>query len=178
LKRLLVPVSLALLLPLALAHTPTGTPKPYAEPVPEWTVHEYGPPASGASIGPRIDGWALGDGHKEFAVGGAYILVFSGGGAPSVDANESAGSVFCHGEAGHHPAFGPVSVFADFLGAGVTFTVAADNVDLGGSGRGCGDGVSDNATDCIGTCTVTFPPGLDGAYRIYIQGVEGGHVIW
>jgi hypothetical protein len=120
------------------------------------------------------------DGHAEYARGGAWILVNTGNGVPSADPNVGAGTEYCYGDEGHHAEFGPVTVNDVVLGAGATFTVAADNVDLTTVGEGCGDFESDNGVDCVGTCTsaeITFPAGLDGSYQVYVQGTLG-HVVW
>jgi hypothetical protein len=128
---------------------------------------------------PPVADW---DEHNEFAFGGAWILVNSGTGEFNA---AGSGTLYCFGAEGHHAEFGPVDVVDTVLGAGATFTVAADNVDLVGSAdpsqaSGCGDFESDNGVDCIGTCTpteITFPAGLDGAYVVYVQG-SLGHVVW
>jgi hypothetical protein len=118
------------------------------------------------------------DGHNEFAFGGAWLLVNSGDGTYNA---AGSGTIYCFGAEGHHSEFGPVSVVDAVLGAGATFTVAADSVDTVGSvdpsqASGCGDFESDNSVDCVGTCTwteITFPAGLDGAYVVYVQGTMG-----
>jgi hypothetical protein len=117
------------------------------------------------------------DNHAEYARGGAWILVNTGAGVPSADPNVGAGTEYCYGDEGHHAEFGPVTVNDVVLGAGATFTVASDTVDLTGLGEGCGDFESDNGTDCVGSCTVTFTAGLDGSYQVYVQGTLG-HVVW
>lgn len=175
-KRFLFSIVVALVVaPFAVAHEPRGTPKNYCEPGWETSVHEYGPPATGVLIYGDEDGNLLADcsgmgivgdwdGHTEFALGGARILA----GWEALD---------CYGAEPHHDAYGPFTVDDLLLGYGATFTVASDTVDLlGGSAGPCGDFEEDMSTDCVGTCTVTFPPGLDGAYLIYVQGTQG-HVI-
>lgn len=113
------------------------------------------------------------DGHAEYARGGAWILAESGDGLPT-----SGGSLNCFGDAAHHTYYGPVSVNDVALGAGATFTVAADTIDLSSGANGpCGDFESDVDSTCTGSCIVTFPPSIDGSYQVYVQGTQG-HVIW
>ena len=58
----LVTLAAALLVaPMALAHYPMGTPKYYCEPVSEWDVHDYGPPATGLRLAGFVDGNVVGD---------------------------------------------------------------------------------------------------------------------
>jgi hypothetical protein len=116
------------------------------------------------------------DGHNEFAFGGAWILVSSGDGTPSGDPTLGAGTAYCFGAEGHHAKYGPFLVEDIALETGVLFSVASDTVDITESPSGCGDFESDNSSDCIDTCKVTFLPGLDGAYVVYVQGAAG-HVI-
>jgi hypothetical protein len=117
------------------------------------------------------------DGHKEFGfLAHALILVTTGAGVPSADPNVGAGSLYCWHEEGHHQPFGPVAA-DDALISSVSFTVNADNVDLTGIGEGCGDFQFDAGEDCIDFCSVTFHPGLDGAYHVVVTGSQG-HVYW
>jgi hypothetical protein len=208
-KTYLTAIATALLMaPIALAHDPPGTPKNYCEPAGEWNTHDYGPPASGVLLHGWVDGKPTcnggplcthidpfdplsselsfcpeGDGHHEFAFGGAWLLVTSGDGQP--DPFNGAGTKYCFGEEAHHPMFGPFSVSDLVLGAGATFTVASDSIALAGDLLGlppyppsadCGDYLADHYTDCLGTCSVVFGPGLDGAYHVFVQGTQG-HVI-
>ena len=179
--------ALALLLlgaPLAFAHAPlSGTPKNYCEDPSEWNVHDYGPPATGLlAIRPPIisDGNILGDcngdgvpadfdGHSEFALGGAWLMADSGDGS-------TGGSVACYGEVAHHPFFGQFWAFDDVFGAGIPFTVASDTLNEVDPGTvpDCGDFTTDNHHTCFGMCIVTFPPGLDGAYIVYVGDVLTG----
>lgn len=103
------------------------------------------------------------DGHKEFG----YL-------AHALIAVESPVE-YCWHETPHHPPYGPVSVIDVLLGAGASFTVYADRYSLWYDP--CGDFMFDESTDCVGTCTVTFGPGIDGAYHVVVQGTQG-HVIW
>lgn len=108
-----------------------------------------------------------GDRHSEFAYGGAWLLVESGDG-------ETSGALACFGEWGHHPQYGPFTVEDAFLGA-TKFRVSVDAVNLGpASWTDCGDFLADASADCVGTCTVTFPPGTDGSYHVFTMGI--GHV--
>ena len=175
-KSFLLALAAALLAaPLALAHNPAGTPKNYCEDPSEWNVHDYGPLGTGSLIALGQDGNILGDcngdtipadydGHVEWALGGGWLSVDSGDGATS-------GTIFCYGEVGHHPVFGPITVDDVVFGQTVPFTVGAD-VD-----PGCGDFITDVHQDCVGTCFVTFPPGPDGAYVVYVGPVGvAGHI--
>lgn len=113
------------------------------------------------------------DGHAELATGGAWLLVRTGTGEASKDPAEGAGTFYCFGELGHHSEFPTVTVHDVLLGAGAGFTVAADLVDLTGTGDGCGDFQSDQGTRCTGTCAPTFAAGLDGSYQVYVDGTAG-----
>lgn len=116
---------------------------------------------------------ADGDGHHEWAYGGAWLLVNSGAGIPSPDPNLGAGTLFCFAEQGHHATFATVAVDDVALGFGTSFWVGVDIIDLTGTGRGCGDGFADQSQECVGSCTVTFPPGLDGSYHVHVRGTVG-----
>jgi hypothetical protein len=177
-------------LPLALAHSPAGTPKNFCESTWDWGEHDYGPPATGYYVRRGIDeywrpvgpsgapgpslGVASGDGnlvgdcdgdgvpgdydlHGDWAIGGAVLQV---------------ATTACSSEWGHHSMFGPISVSDVVLGYTVPFFVGVDTVGLlPGS---CGDHVVDFGVSCIGTCTVTFPPGLDGTYVVFVGDVAFG----
>ena len=119
---------------------------------------------------PPIADW---DGHNEFAFGGAWLLVRSGDGQPSADPSAGAGTLYCFGAEGHHADYATVSVNDVLLGGGADFQVSADTVDLSGTGEGCGDFQNDDGQVCTGTCTVTFPAGLDGAYVVFVTGTAG-----
>lgn len=178
-------VSLGLVLaaaPLAGAHLDgtLGYPKPYCEST-DVDVHDYGPVASGEVLSDFADGNlqdcdgdnlpAEFDGHSEYARGGAWILVESGDG--------SYGALACFGEPGHHPAFGPFVVTDLVLGAGASFRVGADTVSALPAPPGqplCGDLETDVEATCVGSCTVTFGPGLDGSYAVFVTGTVG-HVV-
>ena len=184
-------LAILLTLPLLVApfpaagHTPEGTPKNYCEAPVELWGHDYGPPASGGDPTPPIDGAPQtcnsgppGDGHSEYALGGAYILVDSGDGV-------TRGSLACYGEEGHHPSTGPATTIDVVLGWTVPFVIAADLVNLMPSGElDCGDFEMDQSSTCVGTCTVTFPEGLDGSYVVYVGDMAAGdpatlgHVCW
>jgi hypothetical protein len=100
------------------------------------------------------------DGHIEFAFGGAWLSVTT---VPE-----------CNSEVGHHPQFGPITVEDAVFGATVAFWVASDfNNSIPPTDPNepnCGDFESDNGSECIGSCTVTFPAGLDGTYQVYVGG--------
>lgn len=115
------------------------------------------------------------DGHSEYAQGGAWLLVQTG--------DDSGGSMACFGEVGHHPTFGPFHVVDLTLGTSVPFLVAADHTNgIGAMSRDCGDAIEDVYAICTGGCHVSFSPGLDGAYHVYVgDGTSGqlgtqGHV--
>lgn len=180
----------------AYAHdSAPGTPDPTCEVGTDWFDHDYGPLAVGVYNFMPADGnledcdgdfnptdpfcwaeWLAGedlngdtyvcepldfDGHVEFAQGGATLPVDSGDGV-------TFGTLLCLGMEGHHPAFGPFTVTDLALGGTVPFMVGVDTVDTSGLGDPCGDGLVDAFSDCVGACTVTFPPGLDGMYYVNV----------
>ena len=183
--------------PLAYAHIggTRGPPKPYCEDTPDWQVHDYGPPATGTAIGGYSDGnvddcdgdfnpndpWCVAeevarqdlngdgqvcekadfDGHREWAWGGAWLLADDG------DSN-TYGATACYGEAPHHPYYGPIWVWDESVWNGVQFDVGADYTPVD-----CGDFIDDVSATCIGVCSVTFPPGRDGAYHVFVTGTSG-----
>lgn len=165
---------LLLVAPLAWAHSPSGTPKAYCEPAVEHVVHDYGQ-SNSFGAGPRTDGAAaipcqgltLGDGHYEFASGGAHLQ--SGGSAAGC---LPAGAVVDHDV---HPR---INVWDETLSNAVGevwFEVWADmlnNLPPSG-GPNCGDGLVDYGTLCKDVCTPTFPPGLDGEYWVFVYGTHG-----
>ena len=116
------------------------------------------------------------DGHKEFGyVSHALLLAcdvacgWSGLGA---------GAQYCWHEGAHHPPYPYVSATDIVLGSGTAFTVYADHMDwaawwLGLPEDPCGDFQFDWDQDCVGSCPVAFGPGLDGAYHVVVQGVQG-----
>jgi hypothetical protein len=105
------------------------------------------------------------DGHKEFGyLAHALILV-------------SWGSYECWHEDPHHTEFGYVWVDDVVLGAGASFTVNSDFFDATGLGRGCGDFEFDTSQSCVGSCVVSIPAGIDGAYHVVVTGSQG-HVYW
>lgn len=162
--------------PLAFAHNPAGTPKNYCEDPSEWYEHDYGPLSGGQFSFVYYDG-NLGDcdgdgtlydadGHFEYAGGGAFFPVDTGDGV-------NGGSLACFGTVGHHPAFGPFRIEDLVFGPTASYTVAADTYDATGLNPLCGDGFMDSVATCVFTCFVTFGPGLDGAYYVYIDGTAG-----
>lgn len=163
------------------AHQPGGT-KNYCEDYDERVVHDYGPPATGLAVFLRQDGNLLSDcdgdtvladfdEHSEFALGGAWLSVDSGDG-------NTGGSVICLGESGHHPRFGPISVEDMVLGVSTPFVVTADRENLHPPPPGepdCGDFEVKARQECTGACTVSFPPGLDGTYVVYVGDARTGN---
>lgn len=103
------------------------------------------------------------DGHREYALGGGWLLA-------------GANALECFGDEAHHAEFGTYSVEDVALGSGASFSVAADTVDATGLNNVCGDFESDASQDCIGACSVGFPAGLDGSYQLYVQGTSG-HIL-
>lgn len=131
--------------------------------------------ALGSSVGvcgfnPPLADW---DGHNEFSFTGATLLVRSGDGKPSADPTVGAGTLYCFGAEGHHAHFATVVVDDVVLGGGAEVTLAADTVDLTGTGEGCGDMFSDASMTGTGSVTATFPHGLDGSYEVYVHGTAG-----
>ena len=122
------------------------------------------------------------DGHREWATGGAVILSDDGD-------HFTYGAYACFGDNAHHPQYGPFTVWDAVLGAGAEFIVASDRSlrtpssvyatgeglldDSAVTGVRCGDGLMNRWATCIGTCTVTFPAGLDGAYYVFPLGTAG-----
>jgi hypothetical protein len=175
-KSFLIAIAAALMAaPMAFAHDPAGTLKNYCEDPSEWGV---APPASGNLIFLGQDGNLAGDcdgdgivadydGHIEFAFGGGWLS--AGDDVPE-----------CNPEAAHHPRFGPFTVVDAVNGAGTqAFAVASDFITLVPPPPGepdCGDFESDEVTECVGTCTVTFPEGLDGTYQVYVGAFDTGAV--
>jgi hypothetical protein len=198
--------------PFAFAHGPAGTPKNFCEPPAEWSLHEYGPLATGrlvygnedgnmggdcsgatvvdpgtpcagfgdpadplsvyaGSCGSEIDPPAADwDEHNEFAFGGAWILVSSGDGTRG-------GTIYCFGAEGHHEPHGPFAVDDLVWGVGASFTVTSTG---NAPGDGCGDFQAAFSHTFQGDscpCHVTFPPGPDGAYLVYVEGTQG-HFVW
>lgn len=151
-----------------------GLPDPHCESTaPEWSDHDYGPVANGVVILTFIDGNVEDcggdggpgdyDGHSEYARGGAWILACEEGcgGLGGGD-----GAFACFGEHAHHDQYGPFTVDDFASGPTVPFYVAID--DIGPVILPCGDGLLDHATLCVGTCVVTFGPGYDGSYHVFV----------
>ena len=111
------------------------------------------------------------DGHKEFATGGAWLLACD---AACGSSGTGAGAEACWGEQAHHG--WDVTVLDNAIGAGASFTIGADDVDVTGLNDPCGDLQVDVSIECVGSCTPYFPPGLDGAYQVFVLGSQG-HVI-
>ncbi len=166
--------------PLAGAHLDgtKGYPKPYCEIGVDTLVHDYGPVASGELLSDFMDGnvqdcnadlvFGDFDAHSEFARGGAWMLVVSGDG--------NYGTLACFGEEGHHPSYGPFVVDDLVLLDTATMRIAVDTVSLIPTPPGqpdCGDLQTDVEATCVGSCSVTFPPGIDGAYSVFVTGTVG-----
>ena len=184
-KSYLLALAAALLAaPLTMAtHAPAGLglPKITCEDPSIWNNHEYWVPSTGFAVFLLTDGNledcdgdtipADFDDHSEFALGGAWLMVDSGDGVTD-------GSLACYGEAGHHPTFGPFTVVDAVIGAATPFLVASDTENLvpptDPAEPDCGDFTTDNSTQCVGTCTVTFTAGIDGTYILYVGDLLGG----
>ena len=114
------------------------------------------------------------DGHREYAVGGAWLLADDGD-------LLTYGAYVCWGENAHHPQYGPIHVLETADPEGTYFTVATDTVNLLGpdpvTGLDCGDGQSDGGEICYHQCTVSFPAGRDGSYQVYVHAPSIGGVI-
>lgn len=143
----------------------------------------------GADVNPPLADY---DGHSEFAFGGAFLLAESGTGAYDP---AGSGSLYCFGEAAHHSQFPLITVTDVALGSALSVMVGVDNgpgatfplgavtvqpqnptsPDASGDAS-CGDGLVDLWDTCFGSCSPWFPPGMDGAYYVFIQGGTQGHV--
>lgn len=164
----------ALLLPAAGAHDGGfAAPKTQCESGSETRTHEYGPPSTGfntwmltdASIPPCPYGDTTWDGHHEFAMGGTILMAGSH-------------SQICWGAYADHAPGWSITVVDDtlsFLGSDVAFDVYADtmNNNLVPENPNCGDGFADYGVSCVNSCAPGFPPGLDGAYHVYVSGTSG-----
>lgn len=105
-----------------------------------------------------------GEGHLEFAFGGAILLA---------DASKAD---MCWGRAADHAPRTLIQVRdAAQPPGGAAFTVYVDVVqpDPVPDEMACGDFEYDLAIGCVGSCTPPFPPGLDGAYHVVVHGTEG-----
>jgi hypothetical protein len=146
--------------------SPPG-PKTWCESASEWAEHVY---THSAALAPAHDGNLADcdgdgvpadfDGHADWSLGGAFLQAAE----PALGCGPAA-------QAPHHPLYGPIAVDDAVLGAGASFVVGADDIDL--VGGGCGDFQDDVSMSCVGACTVPFPPGLDGAYHVHVDGVGG-----
>lgn len=177
-KNLLIIATLLMAGPLTFAHTnggTYGTPKTYCEyHVGDMNVHDY---AHGSTtpyfiIGPidgNVEPCAAGesDGHGEFAIGGAVLLASEG-------TTPGSGATTCFGYQPDHSPYPDVWVFDHTWPSGVLFMVAADMTsfpqpDPTGGQIDCGDGIPEvNTGYCIDHCSVSFPPGTDGAYYVFV----------
>lgn len=159
-------------IPFTTAHEPVGAPREECDATAgQLETHEYGPnngftlllPTDG-SLPPCASGtnW---DGHYEFASGGAWLLA------------DEAGATTCFGTIADHSPFPFVQVHDALLGDAVVFSVYADALNnvppLDPAEPDCGDYESDYGVWCEGSCSIGFPPGLDGSYQVYVSGTTG-----
>ena len=169
-------LALALLgIPLAHGHYGLtgdgGVAKDYCEEFfVETYVHDYATgtgflvsPGGDGAIPPCAVGDGTWDGHYEFAYGGAQLQAYP--------------SVCTEAYADHSPGstiFVRDSVLSP-LGSDVAFSVYADYLNNNPiqEGPNCGDGETDYGVDCVNHCAPAFPPGLDGAYTVYVSGFYG-----
>lgn len=156
--------------PLGLAHEPVGTPKLHCEATAaDRAVHDYGPSVPGV-LALRGD-YALDDcdgdasfwqdGHLDFAFGGAELVA------------SPWGAQWCLGLVVDHAQHPTVTV-VDESGEAIPFLVGVERsyeFDF------CGDGLDDAYQECLGSCTVAFEAGMDGAYRVYLLGGTRGHIV-
>lgn len=134
--------------------------------------------------------WGDFDGHYEFGTGMTWILACDGHlsnpGRPIGCGNDGMGSgtVFCWGARSDHGAFPYVQV-VDLVHENVQFYVGANlwsNVPEAETlDYDCGDFEVDYGYECIDSCAISFPPGLDGSYAVFVQTIyyagTQGHVI-
>lgn len=144
--------------PLVTAHTPAGTPNPACG---DGYVHEYGPGSAFPVWAPAFlaarDGSNGCDGHREYAGSGVILLA-------------GLKSLTCWSEPADHPQFPTITV-ADVVHPSPTFVIGVDT-----GPAPCGDFEDDVSILCVGTCTVPFAPGIDGAYHVYVLDGTVGHV--
>lgn len=176
------PVALVLTLllaasPFALAHREggvAGTPKHYCEHPRERSVHDYGPPSTGLGVWALRDG-SVGncdekdllletDGHAEYANGGAILLNCEVLCGPLIPGE---GSLHCFGYRADHTHRAEVSVEDVLQKGGVTFYVAID------TDTPCGDNSVDRVVACVDRCDPGLPPGADGAWWVFVDGMQG-----
>ena len=161
--------------PLADGHaTPVGgggTAKDYCEvPFFDTASHDYAT-GTGFLVSPAGDGaippcpfddgtW---DGHYEFAYGGAQLQAAASV-CTEAYADHAQGSLI----AVHDTIYSP-------LGFDVTFSVYADTLNNNPIPEepNCGDFETDYGVDCVNACAPGFPPGMDGAYTVYVSGTYG-----
>lgn len=162
--------------PLTLAHpNGLGLPKTQCETDDDARVHDYGEPSTGFTVWMNSDGSlppcpygdGLWDGHWDFAMGGAILLA------------SEPGASYCYGGYAHHTPHSVIwvqdAVLTDLLASDVGFAVYSDalnNLPLAEEPN-CGDGETDFGVDCVNSCAPGFPPGLDGAYHVYVSGTTG-----
>lgn len=196
----------SLLLPDARSDPDHGTPRDWCESFwDEAYVHEY------SSFGywervqtddffvgyahtaiPRHDGsrgfsffsCPLGDGHFEFAIGGALLSGMGG--------SANGGSETCLGEVPHHSWLNWPTIYVEdaVFGTGVDFTVLSDWPNAGQEALfPCGDGILEPcpvggpnsgcnpADEWIygfgGSVQAPFDVGANGAYYVFVEGTSG-----
>jgi len=170
--------------PAAFAlHAPVGAPRNWCESLADMQTHEYGAPSTGFVIFLGQDGNINGecdgdpntsadyDGHIEFAFGGGWLTAARSEGCNDVTTPPDT--------VDHSP--NPTVTVEDYVlhavGATVAFSVYADTLNnvppVDPAEPNCGDFESDFGVDCTNSCTVGFPPGLDGTYQVYISGTTG-----
>lgn len=180
-RHVFFPLLALAVLPLASGHYDgrAGMPKEYCETgygYGDWESHDYDNAESGSVLGPPVDGnvddcdrdgiYGDFDGHYEYAMGGAWI------------ATNSASTFYCWNGYGDHPEAPTIWVHDQVLstsGADIPFHVAADRLNNlpAVDPVTCGDFESDYGVDCVNSCAIAFPPGLDGTYQVYVTGTSG-----
>lgn len=118
----------------------------------------------GASTFCRTDESHVGDGHYEFAVGGAVLLVDSL-------------SERCWGTYADHTRDNPIRV-VDASGTSTAFRIGVDHLDnaapLSAGETYCGDMETDRYVDCVDSCDpMLLPASLDGSIQVYVFGTTG-----
>lgn len=153
--------------PFADGHGSGGEPKTYCEwSVGDVNVHDYG----------RGDGFSLAavaSGDSDGCLGDATHFEYADGGALLV----AAAVPECGWPTADHLAFPTVYVSDVVPDVDVRFWVYADTVDnlpsVDPDAPECGDLEADVGVACVNACAVPLPPGLDGTYVVFVEGVRG-----